>query len=169
MLVKIDLYKPYLEPKLLEVSDEFYKKESTQLIDLERFEIVSFLDHVERRVNEEKQRCSEYLDKSTENKLILLIERIFVSDNLQVILSNGFDKITDNKNHSSLTKLYQFLERVQKLDYLKKTWSYYIKERGNTLIAENELSIEKILGFKTDLENILIQCFGKNSSLKSAM
>ena len=80
MLVKIDLYKPYLEPQLLELSDEFYKKEAAQLIN--NFEIVSYLDHVEKRVNQEKQRCAEYLDKSTENKLVLLIERLFISDHL---------------------------------------------------------------------------------------
>jgi cullin-4 len=109
------------------------------------------------------------LDKSTETKLSGLIERIFVGEHLQIIFSNGFDSLIDEKNFECLIKLFYFLDRISKLDYLKKSWAYYIKQRGNTLISEQELSIEDILTFKTLLETILVNCFNKNQNLKSAM
>ena len=172
MLIKIDVYKPYFEPELLRISEKFYREESQRLIDpehIENFDIVGYLKHTDRRVNEEINRCSEYLDKSTENKLVLLIERIFISDNLQTILSHGFDSLVDTKNLECLSKLYYFLEKVGKLDFLKKTWGYYIKQRGTSIMNEAELSVEKILDYKRDLEKILIECFKRNGSLKSAM
>lgn len=167
MLIKIELYKPFFEPELLKVSDQFYKDEAAELN--MNFEVVGYLKHTERRINEEIGRTLDYLDKSTENKLCSLIEKIFITDNLQAILSNGFDGLIDNSNIESLSKLYYFLDKVGKLDFLKKTWGYYIKQRGNALINENELSVERILQYKASLETILNDCFQKNASLKSAM
>ena len=167
MLIKIELYKSHFEPELLKVSDLFYKEESQQLN--QNFEIVGYLKHTENRLNEEIKRTIEYLDKSTENKLCSLIEKIFITDNLQVILYSGFDSLIDNANTESLSKLYYFLDKVGKLDFLKKTWGYYIKQRGNALINETELSVERILQYKSGLEKILNECFQKNASLKSAM
>ncbi len=167
MLIKIELYKPNFEPELLKVSDEFYREELQTLN--QNFEIVSYLHHIEIRINEEIRRTSEYLDKSTENKLCSLIEKTFITDNLQIILSTGFDNLIDTTNIESLTKLYYFLDKVGKMDFLKKTWGYYIKQRGNALINESELSVEKILEYKGKLEGILNKCFQKNVSLKSAM
>jgi len=167
MLIKIELYKPFFEPELLRVSDQFYKDEAAELN--ANFEVVGYLKHTERRINEEIGRTMDYLDKSTENKLCSLIEKIFITDNLQAILSNGFDGLIDNSNIESLSKLYYFLDKVGKLDFLKKTWGYYIKQRGNALINENELSVERILQYKASLETILNDCFQKNASLKSAM
>jgi len=167
MLIKIELYKPFFEPELLRVSDQFYKDEAAELN--AHFEVVGYLKHTERRINEEIGRTMDYLDKSTENKLCSLIEKIFITDNLQAILSNGFDGLIDNSNIESLSKLYYFLDKVGKLDFLKKTWGYYIKQRGNALINENELSVERILQYKASLETILNDCFQKNASLKSAM
>lgn len=167
MFIKVDMYKSLIEPQLLIVSEKFYKQESEDL--KAKFELVSYLDHTDNRVHQEITRCQEYLDSSSENKLVDQIEKIFISDNLQMVLSSGFDDLIKTKNHVSLAKLYHFLDKVSKLDYLKKTWGYFIKTAGSEIMNEPELNLEKVLTFKRDLEKIWIDCFLKNNSLKTQM
>jgi cullin-4 len=167
MIIKIDLYKDLFEPEFFKITEVYYKKEASEM--LKNFEICRYLDNTEERIKEELDRIEEYLDKSSENKLVALIERIFITENLQVILSNGFEFLMENHRLGNLKQLYYFLNKLNKLDFLKKTWQYYIKTKGTLLVNAEDVSVEKILEFKVILDKVMSECFAKNGLLRNAL
>ena len=168
MIIKIDFYKDLFEPEFFKSTELYYKNESSIMINT-NFEIGKYLDNTEYRINEEINRINEYLDKSSENKLINILEKIFISDHLQVILTNGFEELMKEHKYNNLKQLYNFLIKVNKIDFLKKTWGYYIKTQGTLLMNIEDFSIEKILYFKNNIDHVLNECFEKSSTLKIAL
>ena len=168
MIIKIDIYKDLFEPEFFRLTELYYKNESLLMINT-KFEITKYLNNTEYRITEEINRINEYLDKSSENKLVTILERLFISDNLQVILTNGFEELMEGNIYHNLKQIYYFLNKVNKIDFLKKTWGYYIKTKGTLLMNIEDISVEKILDFKNVLDHVLNNCFDKSLSLKNAL
>lgn len=62
------------------------------------------------------------------------------------------------------------MSNIDKIEYLKKNWSFFIKKRGEEIIsAENQDEIaQKLLDFFHELDIILSTCFHNTPVLKSA-
>lgn len=79
-----DIYEQYFEDPLLESTREFYKNESNKF--LSSNSCIDFLYKVEKRIEEETNRVENYLDSSTKNKLIDIVENEFLTNHLQKIV-----------------------------------------------------------------------------------
>ena len=167
ILIKLDYYRPYFEPELLKLTQQHYKQEAAQ--SAEKFEVCSYLNKTQQRINEEKDRVQAYLEKSTEAKIVSMLEKLFIDDYLQKILSEGFEYLVDNQKLENLKQLFTFLNKLGRIDFLKNTWQYYIKQKGTVIINANEVGVEPIVQFKRKLDEILYNCFARNYVLESAM
>jgi cullin-4 len=168
LMVAIDLYKPQFEDEFLKETLSYYKSESQTLT--ASFVIRKFLIHVEERLNQETERINKYLDKTSGKKLMNIVETCLITDNIHVIMNDGLDTLMTDKDFENLSRIYKFLMRVDKLEFLKKSWNFIIKERGNTLVANpDDKMIDVVLLFKKDLEEIIERSFDKNSALKTSM
>ena len=112
ILIKLDYYKPHFEPELLKLTQQHYKSESQQAID--KFEVCSYLNQTQQRINEEKDRVQAYLEKSTEPKIISIIEKLFIDEYLQKILSEGFEHLVDNQKLEKSQAVVYVLEQAWK-------------------------------------------------------
>jgi len=62
------------------------------------------------------------------------------------------------------------VERVNKLDFLKKTWNFYIKETGgNILNLEEPQILPKLLDFKLRLIMIIEKSFNDSKAFRTSM
>ena len=69
-----------------------------------------------------------------------------------------------------MRRLYLFVERVNKLDFLKKTWNFYIKEIGGTILNLDEnLIIPKLLDLKLRLVMIIEKSFNDSKAFRTSM
>ena len=73
MVLGPSVYGQEFETHFLQVSTEFCKVESLKLINCR--DCGDYLKKVERRLNEEMDRVSHYLDPMTEKKIINVVER----------------------------------------------------------------------------------------------
>ena len=167
ILIKLDYYKPHFEPELLKLTQQHYRAEAQQCAD--NFEICSYLNKTQQRINEEQERVQAYLERSTEPKIVSMLEKLFIDDYLQKILSEGFDYLVDNQKLENLKQLYTFFHKLGRIDFLKNTWQYYIKQKGSVIINAPDVAVEPIIAFKRKLDEILKNCFDTNYALKSAM
>lgn len=167
IFIKIEYYKPYFEPEFLKVSQNHYKTEARHLS--ENFEVSSYLNKTQLRINQEKERIREYLEKSTEAKIVSMIEKLFIDDYLQQILTEGFDDLVNNQRIENLQQLYNFLKKLDRIGYLRNTWQFYIKQKGSAIINVGDVGIEQILEFKQKLDQILKESFEENYALKTAL
>lgn len=56
---------------------------------IEELETGAFLRHVSQRLDEEQQRVDYYLDHSSRDGLLSCVDRCFVGDYVETILSKG--------------------------------------------------------------------------------
>jgi hypothetical protein len=109
---------------------------------------------VEYKLKDEHDLIENFMSKNTGKRLINIVEQNLIHANILTIFSNGFEGIINDNDFLNVERLYRFLERVDKLDYIKKNWNFYIKSRGTSIInLENqELIIEEILKFINTLD-----------------
>ena len=167
IFIKIEYYKLHFEPEFLKVSQNHYKVEARNLSEV--FEVSSYLNTAQLRINQERERVQKHLERSTEAKIVSMIERLFIDDYLQKILSEGFDDLVNNQKLENLRQLYNFLNKLGRIGYLRNTWQFYIKQKGSAIINVGDVEIEKILEFKQKLDQILKECFEENYVLRTAL
>ena len=167
IFIKIEYYKPYFEPEFLRLTQNHYQSEAMHLI--EHFEVCNYLNNTQLRITQEKERVHNYLEKSTEPKVVMMLERLFIDNYLQKILAEGFEYLVDNQKLENLQQLYNFLNKLGRIEFLKNTWQFYIKQKGSNLVNTGEVSVEAILEFKRKLDEILNNCFQSNYVLKNSL
>eukprot|EP01016_Furgasonia_blochmanni_P032635 TRINITY_DN3364_c0_g1_i7.p1 TRINITY_DN3364_c0_g1~~TRINITY_DN3364_c0_g1_i7.p1 ORF type:complete len:436 (-),score=155.69 TRINITY_DN3364_c0_g1_i7:601-1908(-) len=165
--LKINVYKEMFEPEFLKVSETYFTNEAQSLI--ANFEIKAYMTHVETRLHQEAERVNACMDKSTKEQIIPMLQRIFVSENLEVIISNGFQSLLEALNITDLKRLYYLLDMVKKVDYLKETFKFFIKGRGATISNQDENVIESLLELRHSLEAVVSQAFNADHMLRNTM
>ncbi|GBG30619.1 Cullin-4 [Hondaea fermentalgiana] len=136
MLVALDLYESKFEPKLLEETREFYRAESSSM--LEQSPVADYLQHVNRRLQEEKQRVARYLDPQTRIPLVRACEKELISEHVSVLLEKGFDTLVREKRAEDLGRMFALLKRVDALSQMRAALSAHVKRRGAQIVQTDE-------------------------------
>ena len=164
-----EYYRQSFEPEFLKLSEGYYKVESEKLVKSIDFDLRNYLKYVERRFIEENNRVRALLEIGTNTDLMKILENELIINHLQKILETCSDLIL-SKDLEGLKRLYYLLGRVNKLEYLKKTWGSIIKERGKTLVlAGKDGLLDGVLVFRRDLMEIVKSSFDGNKALKGAI
>ncbi|GFY83000.1 cullin 3 [Actinidia rufa] len=105
---QVDFEKPFLD-----VSADFYRGESQQFI--ECCDCGYYLKKAERRLNEEIERVSHYLDAKSEAKITNVVEKEMIENHMQSLVhmenSGLVNMIVDDK-YEDLGRMYSLLRRV---------------------------------------------------------
>jgi hypothetical protein len=150
MLIDLKLYYADFEKKLIEDSYKFYSEEAyNQSTNLS---INEYLELIDKRLKEEEDRTTNYLESNTGKQLIKCIEEELIL-NKKHNLINGFENlITGDKNLISINKLYQFLGRVSILKELKIIWGQWITASVKIIVTnsiEKDNIIKELMKLKT--------------------
>ncbi|GAA6008585.1 hypothetical protein JCM10207_007167 [Rhodosporidiobolus poonsookiae] len=108
-------YKTAFEQAFLKQTEEFYKRESARL--LVECDCPSFMQKINRRLDEEATRAQSYLAPSTEPLLISLLEHVLIEQHLSSILehpSAGLSTLIHDSRIDDLRLMYALFGRVGK-------------------------------------------------------
>ncbi|KAI3383543.1 hypothetical protein SNEBB_005351 [Seison nebaliae] len=142
-----DVYRINFEEPFLKQSEEFYRSEALRYI---AFENASrYLRNVRERFDEEKCRAKLYLDPSTEQFIVKVLEKELISNHLQQIIDmpNSGVYFMLKFNHTDMLNLmYTLLKTVPNgISSMCEALSKYIQEEGIELASKSESKVEPVV------------------------
>lgn len=175
MLVDLSLYDQLFEKQFLLNSQQLYCMESNKKI--QSLAIIEYLSYVDKRISEENDRLSAYLDFTTSKRLIQLVEKELIENHLDTILKMNFDELFEESNIKYLSLSYELLNKVADgSNKLCLQFNHYIKNKGKIIVSvsgdKDKNMVQELLDFKDKMDTIVAECFAKNekfiNSLKEA-
>ncbi|CAB4006658.1 Cullin-4A, partial [Paramuricea clavata] len=173
MLADLQMYDTSFEKKFIKATEIIYAAEGDRL--MQETDVPEYLEHVQRRLQEENDRLLHYLDHSTRKQLITCVEKQLLGKHSQSILQKGFEKLMDANRIEYLTLTYQLFMRIRKgLDDLCVAFSNYIKRCGLEIVVtvdpeKDRTMVQELLDFKEKLDNIITQAFVKHEKFVNSM
>ena len=170
MYASLHLYSTLFEPALLAATSTFYTTESAQL--LSSFSLSDYLHHVTTRVQQEHDRLSSYLDPSSTSSLISLVESRLIAAHTTAMIQVGFAQLCSESKEAELAVMYGLFSAVGALDELKTAFANYVKERGTTIVSNEEkeaVMVTELLALKAQLDRLLVGSFASSASFHDAV
>lgn len=122
------IYKDAFEDKFLVETEKFYKGESYDALATDSF--VKYMLRVQHRLEEEQKRVGSYLHKSTEERLIRIVEKELISEHIESFYRE-FQTILSLGKHDNLSLIYHLVLRVPEgLNRLKRLLEEHICDQG---------------------------------------
>ncbi|TPX36563.1 hypothetical protein SmJEL517_g01214 [Synchytrium microbalum] len=179
-LMDLGIYVSVFETPFLDRTETYYRAEADrQFAELEAApgaeSVARYLRHVEERLRQETDRCSQlsgYLDLASRKPLITVVETELVKKGVKLLLEKGFDDLMIHDRADDLSRLYQLLGRVQALDQMRTAFGLHIKKSGLTLVndpSRDPTMVTDLLAFKLRLDNLLVTSFAKNELFGNSM
>jgi cullin 3 len=120
----------------LQQSAEFYKRESQ--IFLSENSASVYIRKVDDRIKEETERANHYLDKSTEPRIVKVLEDELISAHMKTIVemeNSGVYHMLKHDKHEDLNYMYRLFNRVNDgLKTIADCMSTYLREQGRNLV-----------------------------------
>jgi cullin 3 len=131
------VYQEDFEEPFLQQSAEFYKRESQ--IFLSENSASVYIRKVDDRIKEETERANHYLDKSTEPRIVKVLEDELISAHMKTIVemeNSGVYHMLKHDKHEDLNYMYRLFNRVNDgLKTIADCMSTYLREQGRNLVT----------------------------------
>ncbi|VFQ91935.1 unnamed protein product [Cuscuta campestris] len=179
MLTDLDIsvYELNFEIPFLEVSANFYRVESQQFI--ESCDCGQYLKKAEKRLNEEIERVSHYLDPGSEAKITAVVEREMVESHMHRLVhmeNSGLVNLIVDDKYDDLGRMYNLFKRVSNgLSLLKDVMTAHIREVGKQLVTDPEKSkdpvdfVQRLLDEKDKHDKIISKAFNNDKMFQNAL
>ncbi|XP_055868404.1 cullin-3-B-like [Biomphalaria glabrata] len=178
MILGIDsrgVYEEDFEKPFLEQSAEFYRLESQKFLAENSASV--YIKKVEARINEEAERAKHYLDKSTEEPVVEVLEAELISKHMKTIVemeNSGVVHMLENNKTDDLACMYKLFIRVKDgLKTMSDCISKYLREQGRALVSEegeeskNAITyVQNLLDLKDRFGHFLHESFSDDKLFK---
>ncbi|KAF3329197.1 cullin-3A-like protein [Carex littledalei] len=171
------VYQEDFEKPFLDVSARFYSGESQQFI--ESCDCGSYLKKAERRLNEEMERVSHYLDAKTEVKITSVVEREIIANHMQRLVhmdKSGLVNMLIDDKYDDLSRMYSLFKRVPEgLSTIRDVMTSYLRERGRLLVTDPERLkdpvefVQCLLNEKDKHDKIINTAFSNDKTFQNAL
>ncbi|KAJ2812557.1 hypothetical protein H4S07_001314 [Coemansia furcata] len=188
MFVDLGLYSQFFMPSLIDVTRDYYVKESRRLVGslvaiqpaegprpstpASAMSVPQYLVHVKLRLDEETQRAALYLSSNSKAPLLSTVLAELVEKHAERLLTTSFDAMVDAHMLADLANLYTLLSSVNQLDVIKRYWAMYVKKVGVRLVQAPDIDVglvSELLAMKQRLDDIVKSAFQSNSVLAHAL
>ncbi|CAH9084543.1 unnamed protein product [Cuscuta europaea] len=173
----ISVYEDNFEIPFLEVSADFYQAESQGFI--ESCDCGQYLKKAEKRLNEEIERVSHYLDPRSEAKITAVVEREMVESHMQRLVhmeNSGLVNLILDDKYDDLGRMYNLFRRVSNgLSLLKDVMTSHVREIGKQLVTDPEKSkdpvdfVQRLLDEKDKHDRIINKAFNNDKMFQNAL
>ncbi|KAI8541639.1 hypothetical protein RHMOL_Rhmol08G0077600 [Rhododendron molle] len=171
------VYQEDFEKPFLEVSADFYRGESQQFI--ESCDCGDFLKKAERRLNEEIERVTHYLDAKSEAKITNVVETEMIKCHMQTLVhmdnSGLVNMIVDDK-YEDLGRMYSLFRRVHNgLSIIRDVMTSHIRDTGKQLVTDPERLkdpvdfVQRLLDEKDKHDKIISLAFSNDKTFQNAL
>ncbi|CAL5395071.1 unnamed protein product [Camellia sinensis] len=134
------VYQEDFEKPFLEVSADFYRGESQQFI--ECCDCGDYLKKAEKRLNEETERVSHYLDAKSEAKVTNVVEKEMIESHMNRLVhleNSGLVNMIMDDKYEDLERMYNLFRRVSNgLSIIRDVITSYIRDIGKQLVTDPE-------------------------------
>lgn len=134
------VYYEDFEDPFLQQSAEFYRRESQNFLAENSASV--YIRKVDERIKEESERANHYLDKSTEPRIVSVLEDELISAHMKTIVemeNSGVYHMLKHDRHVDLKYMYKLFHRVQLgLMTIADCMSSYLREQGKNLVTIQE-------------------------------
>lgn len=171
------VYQEDFERPFLAQSSEFYNVESQMLLAENSASI--YIKKAESRINEEAERAKNYLDVSTECRIIQVVEEELIKKHMKTIVemeNSGFVFMLKNQRTQDLACMYKLLSNLSDgLKTMSDCLSKYLREEGRSLVKEDETDlnpvtyVQSLLDLKDKLDYFLYNSFGSDKIFKQTI
>lgn len=169
ILQTLVLYRLDFENLYIQTTDKFYQVEGTEMIN--QVTISDYLLYVEKRVKDEYDRLTHYLDISTSKPIIEMLEKRLIKDKAENIIEKGILILFEANKIADLQRMYGLFKRVDCLSLIEAGFERVLLNKGTSVIKENENKdavVAHMLELKTKVEQIQTQAFESNLKIKYA-
>lgn len=182
MILGIDtrsVYEEDFEKPFLEESAEFYKLEGQKFLAENSASV--YIQKVEARINEESERAKHYLDPTTEEPIVKVVEEELIRKHMKTVVemeNSGVIHMLKHNKIEDLARMHRLFIRVK--DGLKTVCDCmrgYLREQGKALVVEEEgessknpiTYIQSLLDLKDRFDHFLNNSFNNDRLFKQAI
>ncbi|TVU42989.1 hypothetical protein EJB05_09418 [Eragrostis curvula] len=171
------VYQEDFERPFLEVSASFYSGESQQFI--ECCACGEYLKQAERRLNEESERVTQYMDMKTGEKITAVVVKEMLANHMQRLIlmeNSGLVNMLVEDRYEDLTRMYSLFHHVAEgHSTIRSVMASHIKETGKSLVTDPERLkdpvdfVQRLLNEKDKYDNIINVSFSNDKSFLNAL
>ncbi|XP_030550614.1 cullin-3A isoform X1 [Rhodamnia argentea] len=171
------VYQEEFEQPFLEVSAEFYKGESQKFI--ECCDCGEYLKKAERRLNEEMERVTHYLDAKSEAKITNVVEKEMIANHMLALVhmeNSGLVNMLLDDKYEDLGRMYNLFRRVSNgLSTVRDVMTSHIREIGKQLVTDPERLkdpvefVQRLLDEKDKYDKIISSAFNNDKTFQNAL
>eukprot|EP00928_Gymnodinium_smaydae_P020186 TRINITY_DN17808_c0_g1_i1.p1 TRINITY_DN17808_c0_g1~~TRINITY_DN17808_c0_g1_i1.p1 ORF type:complete len:757 (+),score=205.88 TRINITY_DN17808_c0_g1_i1:216-2486(+) len=169
------VYKADFESVLLLATAEYYRNKVTGWL-AER-SCDAFMEEVQRRLDDEDRRLKEYLERSSEQELRVVVQRELILNTASqlVEMESGCKAMFRERKYDHLSLMYRlFKKEPTMLPHITNFMEPYIEERcskiadDQALIDNPQQYVEEVLELKRELDDMVVSCFDSDSQFQKA-
>ncbi|XP_076935501.1 cullin-3A-like [Bidens hawaiensis] len=171
------VYQQDFEQSFLDLSANFYRGESQQFI--ECCDCGEYLKKAEKRLNEEIDRVTHYLDAESEVKITNVVEKEMIESQMNRLVhmenSGLVNMIVDDK-YDDLARIYNLFRRVPNgLTLIRDVMTSHIRETGKQLVIDPERVkdpvefVQRLLEEKDKHDKIINLAFNNDKTFQNAL
>ncbi|KAJ0988326.1 hypothetical protein J5N97_006682 [Dioscorea zingiberensis] len=171
------VYQENFEKPFLEVSASFYSLESQQFI--ECCDCGEYLKKAERRLNEEIERVSHYLDSKSETKITFVVETEMIANHMQRLVhmeNSGLVNMLVDDRYEDLSRMYSLFRRVPEgLSMIREVMTVHLRETGKQLVSDPDRLkdpvdfVQHLLDAKDKYDKVNSTAFNNDKTFQNAL
>ncbi|KAJ6797627.1 cullin-3A-like [Iris pallida] len=171
------VYQEDFEQPFLDVSASFYSGESQLFI--ECCDCGDYLKKAERRLNEEMERVTHYLDAKTEAKITQVVEKEMIASHMQRLVhmeNSGLVNMLMDDKYEDLARMYNLFRRVPDgLSTIRNVMTSHLRESGKHLVTDPERLkdpvefVQRLLNEKDKHDKIISTAFNNDKTFQNAL
>ncbi|KAM9836561.1 cullin-3-like [Aulostomus maculatus] len=171
------VYKEDFEAPFLDMSTEFFRVEGQMFLAENDAHI--YTKKAEARINEEIRRVEHYLDPSTEEPFVRILESEFISKHVKTVVemeNSGLVHMIKNGKLEKLACMYRVFGRVSNgVQTMCESMSAVLREQGKAVMLEhghpkNAVDyIQGLLDLKARFDHLLHQAFNNNKTFEQTI
>ncbi|BAU01230.1 hypothetical protein LR48_Vigan10g255800 [Vigna angularis] len=173
----LPVYQHDFEKHFLDVSANFYCCESQKFI--ETCDCGDYLKKAERRLNEELERVSHYLDPRSESKITNVVEKEMIESHMHTLVhmeNSGLVSMLVDDKYEDLQRMYNLFRRVPTgLTIVKEVMTSFIRDTGKQLIMDPERLrdpvdfVQRLLDLKDKYDKVITMSFNNDKTFQNAL
>ena len=123
-------------------------------------------------LSEENERKDEFINKRYHARIDTINHQCLIGDIMTELaqMDTGVNNMLETKNNLQLSNLYQLFKLYpESLKEITDKFTPYIKNRGNTIYSNKELSkdpkkfIPELISLKKEMDSLVLECFENNN------
>ena len=161
--------------------DNYFEKETRNFAtekgntDIQAMSAPEYILSQLKYLDEEYERQKEFINPIFHDRINKINYQCLIGNHMKTIadMDTGINKMLETKNDAQLTQLYKLFKLFpDSLKEITEKFQPYIKNRGNTIYENKELSkdpkkfIPELISLKKEMDKLVLECFENNTEFQ---